>query len=68
MNFKCPKCGSTQFGSVMNDDGSLTRSCHGYVRTNIVRACTFSWHQKDDRKYGIERPPSGVYAAMTVAR
>lgn len=58
MTFKCPVCGSYCFGSWRNDDGTLTRQCHGYIQdsSGMTRACTFQWPESDDAKYGLEDP------------
>lgn len=40
-HFICPICGGSYFGSSTNDDGTLTRNCHGTL-------CGYSWHENDD--------------------
>lgn len=57
--FKCPRCGSSHFGSHQLPDGTLERGCHGYIPDpehpeKGPIACTFTWHQRDDAKYGLE--------------
>lgn len=61
--FKCPECGSSQFGSSVNPDGSYTRHCHGYKRRAGAfgfTACSFRWHQDDDEDYGLKPPKQEV--------
>lgn len=41
--FRCPRCGSFKFGSIMLPDNSLERLCHGCHR--------FTWGERDDWKY-----------------
>jgi len=45
--FKCPKCGSSHFGSTIRSHG-LLRRCHG-------KNCRFEWEEKDDNKYSVLR-------------
>lgn len=45
----CPNCGDTKFGSLLQPDGSLIRSCHG--SENAETPCRFKWPQSDDHKY-----------------
>lgn len=51
----CRLCGSTHFGSTINDDGSLTRHCHGYLADtpNAHVPCRHKWHERDDAEYGL---------------
>ncbi len=51
--FHCPICGTYKFGSAQNEDGTLTRHCHGYKKG---MRCCFSFHEKDDNKYFVEQP------------
>jgi hypothetical protein len=45
----CPNCGDTKFGSAVQSDGSLIRTCHGNVSDEEV--CAFKWLDADDHKY-----------------
>lgn len=47
INFMCPKCGSSYFGSAQNNDGTLTRHCHG----DETGRCRFKFQDSDDWKY-----------------
>ena len=51
MKFNCPVCGSHFFGSSVNEDGSLQRNCHGYIKRE---RCRFTFNEKDDSKYFVE--------------
>ena len=46
-NFCCPKCSSYMFGSFLDTDGMLTRSCHG----NEKWVCKFQFPESDDKLY-----------------
>jgi hypothetical protein len=48
LQYTCPECGSHRFGSWQNEDGTLTRHCHG-IREN--RYCQFKFHEKEDSQY-----------------
>ena len=44
----CEQCGSAYYGSSQNEDGSLTRHCHGGAYG--VR-CDNKWHESEDDKH-----------------
>jgi hypothetical protein len=45
----CPNCGDSKFGSSQLKDGTLIRTCHGWI--NGETACTFKWLANEDHKY-----------------
>ena len=58
---QCPVCGSAEWGSGTERDGSLTRLCHG--RLSVVGKksgelyyypCPVRWHQTQDADFGVE--------------
>ncbi len=55
----------------MLQDGSLHRSCH--VCTTTERSpggggCGFSWHERDDARYGLSRPSGTLQGTVDVVR
>lgn len=44
-------------------EGTWTRFCHGY---NYDHACKFSWHQRDDLKYGVPPNPTQTVTGYKV--
>jgi hypothetical protein len=64
--FKCPDCGSSKFGSEMQQGRKLKRICHGPL-------CWFEFPESDDKKYfhGVDEkcPPcqgSGFHTTYEV--
>lgn len=48
-HFECPVCGSNQYGSMRNPDGTWTRTCHGFVSPE--QECVFKSHDSHDHIY-----------------
>jgi hypothetical protein len=57
--FTCPRCGGHTWGSYQLQDGTLQRLCHGH-------RCTFTWHEQEDRRYGLMPVTGTVVAAKLV--
>lgn len=53
LDFKCPLCGGSSFGSAWYHglDGPCTRACHGDDAGDGMRGCLFEWPEIDDWKY-----------------
>ena len=45
----CPQCGDTKFGSTRLPDGTLLRTCHGFI--NSETPCAFQWPESNDHLY-----------------
>jgi hypothetical protein len=72
IQFRCPKCGDSKFGSSRNEDGSLTRYCHGQVLMeppiDAYAQCDYSAHESDDYKHFVlafETPAQFAGALMS---
>ncbi len=52
MQFQCPKCGGSAFGSTQEGDDSMTRYCHGDDARDSTRSvCSFTFPMDDDWRY-----------------
>ena len=56
LEFRCPLCGSREFGS-REEEGVLIRVCHGFsfspkTRVQLDR-CNFSWYEIEDWMYMV---------------
>ena len=53
---RCPECGGHAFGSMMGDDGKLTRYCHSgkwVFRQEGRQLCQHTWSEDDDHKHFV---------------
>lgn len=60
VEFECPKCHGSTFGSSRNPDGTWERMCHGTRRSTVetgcaqhpvveaLQPCGFQWQEADD--------------------
>lgn len=48
MEFKCPKCAGSHYGSILQNDGKYERHCNGHLDG---KRCGFTWNEVDDKKY-----------------
>jgi hypothetical protein len=56
LKFKCPKCGSSKFGTGEIDDKS-TGYCHGDINDRMK--CRYTWERpKDDDKVFVKKDKS----------
>jgi hypothetical protein len=74
LEFRCPRCGSSHFGTGFIGQGDVKNApatefegeCHGYVRTEAgTLPCSFTWNRgREDSKYmhptGRKIPKYGV--------
>ena len=52
IQFRCPECGGSAFGSSQKDDGSMTRYCHANDARDSTRSvCPFTFPMADDWRY-----------------
>lgn len=52
IQFVCPKCSGSAFGSSQEDDGSLARYCHGNdAKDSNVEHCSFMFPEANDWKF-----------------
>lgn len=64
--FTCPRCGSHEWGALnpLAPVGRMERKCYGYKREREglaagLKACSFTWPEADDEKYGIPKSAGG---------
>ena len=52
IQFQCPECGGSAFGSSQEGDGSMARYCHANDARDSTRSvCPFTFPMADDWKY-----------------
>ena len=57
LEFKCPKCGSSLFGSSYTGSKLCTGFCHGNINDRMK--CGFTWERpKDDDKVFVKKDKS----------